>query len=159
MRLDSCLFQVFSLIEVSLNIMKEKTTMFIFLVYLDFQFALTIDQPNPFFSSIRVNYVLTSFVSVKGYTTSYSCKKIFHIHAFFINNTFISNARLKLAKNQTNAKQHPEAELLLLENYSHSWSKNKNIFKKISKRTMYLYSWGYTINHNENEDENEKYIT
>ena len=36
---------------------------------------------------------------------------------FFISNTFISNARLKLAQNQTNAKQHPEAELLLYENY------------------------------------------
>ena len=29
---------------------------------------------------------------------------------------------LKLAKNQANAKQHPEAELLLFENYSHSLS-------------------------------------
>ena len=34
---------------------------------------------------------------------------------FFISNTFISNARFKLAKNQVNAKQHPESELLLLE--------------------------------------------
>ena len=41
---------------------------------------------------------------------------------FFISNTFISNARLNLAKNQANAKQHPEAELLLFENYSHSSS-------------------------------------
>ena len=31
----------------------------------------------------------------------------------------LSNARLKLAKNQENAKQHPQAELLLFENYSH----------------------------------------
>ena len=31
----------------------------------------------------------------------------------------MSNARLKLSKNQANAKQHPEAELLLFENYSH----------------------------------------
>ena len=38
---------------------------------------------------------------------------------FYISNTFISNARLKLVKNQLNAKQHPEAELLLFENYSH----------------------------------------
>ena len=30
----------------------------------------------------------------------------------------MSNARLKLAKNQVNAKQHPEAEFLLFENYS-----------------------------------------
>ena len=29
---------------------------------------------------------------------------------FSISNTFISNASLKLAKNQVNAKQHPEAE-------------------------------------------------
>ena len=35
----------------------------------------------------------------------------------FISNTLISNARLKLAKSQANAKQHPESELLLFENY------------------------------------------
>ena len=39
------------------------------------------------------------------------------IYAFFINNT-----RLKLAKNQAKAKQHPQAELLLLENFSLSLS-------------------------------------
>ena len=39
--------------------------------------------------------------------------------AFFISNISASNARLKLARNQANAKQHPEAELLALENYSH----------------------------------------
>ena len=32
---------------------------------------------------------------------------------FYINNIFISNARLKLVKNQANAKQHLELELLL----------------------------------------------
>ena len=35
----------------------------------------------------------------------------------FISNTVVRNARLKLAKNQANAKQQPEAKLLLLENY------------------------------------------
>ena len=35
---------------------------------------------------------------------------------FFISNTFISNARLKLAKNHAKAKQHLGAELLLFEN-------------------------------------------
>ena len=40
------------------------------------------------------------------------------IHTFFIGNTFIRKTRLKLA----NAKQHPKAELLLFENYSHSSS-------------------------------------
>ena len=39
---------------------------------------------------------------------------------FFISNTFISSARLKLAKNQGKAKQ--QAELLLFENYSLSSS-------------------------------------
>ena len=39
------------------------------------------------------------------------------IHAFFISYTFISNARLKIAINQAYAKQHPEAEHLLFENY------------------------------------------
>ena len=36
---------------------------------------------------------------------------------FFISNICINNAILKLAKNQAKAKQHPEAELLLFENY------------------------------------------
>ena len=31
----------------------------------------------------------------------------------------MSNTRLKLAKNQAKSKQHPEAELILFENYSH----------------------------------------
>ena len=48
--------------------------------------------------------------------------------------TFISNARLKLVKNQANTKQHPEAELLLYENYSHSpstlSSKNNRRYSK-----------------------------
>ena len=34
------------------------------------------------------------------------------LHAFLISKTFKSNARLILEKNQANAKQHPEAELL-----------------------------------------------
>ena len=39
-----------------------------------------------------------------------------HTH-FFISNNFISNIRLKLAKNQTKSREHPEAELLLFEKY------------------------------------------
>ena len=54
---------------------------------------------------------------------------------FYINNNFISNARLKLVKNEANAKQHPEAELMLFENYSHSSStsssKNNRAYPKI----------------------------
>ena len=45
---------------------------------------------------------------------------ICYIHACFISNTFVSNARLKLAKNEANAKQVPDAEPF--ENYSHSSS-------------------------------------
>ena len=50
---------------------------------------------------------------------------------------FISDARLKFPKNQTNAKQHPQAELLLFENYSHSSStlsfKNNRTYSKKKK--------------------------
>ena len=45
---------------------------------------------------------------------------MFKIYAFFISNTFLSNAMLKLAKNQASAKQHSEAELLLFEINSYS---------------------------------------
>ena len=41
---------------------------------------------------------------------------------FFYMQHFHVNARLKLAKNQANAKQHPETELFLFEKYSHSSS-------------------------------------
>ena len=34
----------------------------------------------------------------------------------------MSNSKMKLAKNQANAKQCPETELWLFENYSHSSS-------------------------------------
>ena len=59
--------------------------------------------------------------------TDTTCKEIKNIYKcnympFFISNTFISNARLKLVKNQANAKQHPEAELLLFDSYSYSSS-------------------------------------
>ena len=53
---------------------------------------------------------------------------------FFVSNTFISSATLKLAKSQANIKQHHEAELLLFENYSHSSStlssKNNRVYSK-----------------------------
>ena len=38
--------------------------------------------------------------------------EVFKNTRFFTSNTFISNVRLKLAKNQANDKQHPEAKLL-----------------------------------------------
>ena len=79
------------------------------------------------------------------------------IHTFCIGNTFINNARLKLTKSQVNAKQHPETELLLFENYIHIIIQNNTTYsKKIAIEQVRLYSWDYRINHNENEDENEK---
>ena len=57
---------------------------------------------------------------------------------FFISNTFISNVRLRLPEIQAKAKQHPEAELLLFENYSLSSStlsyKNNKRYSKILHR-------------------------
>ena len=55
-----------------------------------------------------------------------------------MSNTFMRNARLKAAKNQTKAKQHPEPELWLFENYSLSSStlsckSNRWSFKKCTK--------------------------
>ena len=53
---------------------------------------------------------------------------------FFVSNTFTSNVRLKLSKNHTNARQHPEAELLLFKNHSRSsaklLSKNNSTYSK-----------------------------
>ena len=66
-------------------------------------------------------------------------------------------------KNQANAKQNPEAELLLFENYSHSSSKlscknNGTYSKKWAKEQACQYSWKYTNKCNKNEDKNEKKI-
>ena len=53
---------------------------------------------------------------------------------------------MKLAKNQANAKQQPEAELLALENYSHTSStlltNNNNMTdsKKSGNEHVWLYS-------------------
>ena len=73
------------------------------------------------------------------------------VHAVFISNTFISNVALKLAKNQANAKQHPEAELLLMEIIPilHSRYHPKILGHTLKTRTKCL-------NHNENEKEKEK---
>ena len=50
---------------------------------------------------------------------------------------------MKLDKNQAKAKQHPEAELLLFENYSLSSStlssKNRRKYSKKSTKNKYVY--------------------
>ena len=60
------------------------------------------------------------------------------MQAFLINSTFISNARLKLAKYQAKAEQHSEAELLLFENHllsssTFSFENNRRYSKNIQK--------------------------
>ena len=86
---------------------------------------------------------------------------LFEYTHFFISNIFVSNARLKLAKNQANAKQHLEAELWLFENYSHSSStlssKNSRTYSKNKQKNKCVCI--HMINHTENEDEKEKQIT
>ena len=69
--------------------------------------------------------------------------KINKILTFFISNTFISNARLKFEKTQAKAKQRPEAEFLLLENYSLSSfmlssKTNMRYSKKYAKKQVCL---------------------
>ena len=56
--------------------------------------------------------------------------------------TFISNARLKLVKNQVKAKQHLETEILLFENYllfsSVLPSKNNRRYSKEGVKNKYV---------------------
>ena len=62
---------------------------------------------------------------------------------------------MKLAKNQANSKQHPEAGFWLFENCLRSLSiflskNNKTYSKKQAKEKVSLYPLDY-IDHNENE--------
>ena len=78
-------------------------------------------------------------------------------YILFYKEHFYKQHQAEIGKKQVNAKQHPEAELLLFENYSHSSSTvpSKHIrtyFFKKAKLQVCLYSWDYTINHNKNKD-------
>ena len=44
------------------------------------------------------------------------------IDTLFLVYTFMSNAKMKLAKNETNAEQHPELNFQLIDNFSNSSS-------------------------------------
>ena len=63
--------------------------------------------------------------------------KLSKIHALFTNNTFV-----KIAKSQVKAKQHPEAELSLFENYllfsSSLSSKNNTKYSKKCTKIKYV---------------------
>ena len=77
--------------------------------------------------------LLTVAISEKVWGLLFSLFLWCFVHAFFISNTFISNARLKLVESQANAKQHPEAELFLFEKYPHS---SFTLSSKISKNIL-----------------------
>ena len=72
------------------------------------------------------------------------------LNTFFISNIFLSNAKLQLVKNPAKAKQHPEAEILLFENYSFptptlSSKNNRRFSKNVQKRQVSLFKRGYMI--------------
>ena len=72
---------------------------------------------------------------------------------FFKSNTFISNTRVKLAKNEAKATQHPKGELSLFEKYSLSSStlstkNNRRHYKKYTKNNWVCFSgviWFYVM--------------
>ena len=73
---------------------------------------------------------------------------------FYISQSFISKAKLKLAKNSTNTKQYPEAGILLFENSSYSSSnlssKNNRTYSrtystKKAKGQACLHSWNIRL--------------
>ena len=78
---------------------------------------------------------------------------LFQYTLYFVSNTFINNARLKLAENWVKAKTQPEAELLLFENYSLSsstlWTKNdRRHSKKCTKNKCVCFNdviWSMTM--------------
>ena len=81
----------------------------------------TVQLYSGIFRTLRNAFIYRNLVDTPG------------IHAFFISNPFISNARMRLANNQANAKQHPEVEhLLLFENYSYSSSTLSSKLKYVS---------------------------
>ena len=66
---------------------------------------------------IKVGSKIFNLGRSKRLSTKQIAEFLNQLHAFIISNT-----TLKLAKNQANAKQYLEAEILLFENYSHSSS-------------------------------------
>ena len=72
---------------------------------------------------------------------------LIHVRTFFKSKRFISKVRLKLVKNQANAKQHPEAELLLLKLFTFfisstfSTKNNTTYSKKIKEQVWLWINW------------------
>ena len=73
-------------------------------LYLDFYFLLC------FYCIIKRAFLILLFFQAMLY--------YLQLCGFFKSNTFVRKTMLKSAKNQAKGKQHPDAELSLLENYS-----------------------------------------
>ena len=69
--------------------------------------------------------------SRKNNQSKIKAKVLKRIHIFYTSDTFIRNARLKLAKNQAKAQQDTEVELLIFENY---WLSSSILSSKINRR-------------------------
>ena len=68
--------------------------------------------------------------------------KRFRLHAFFYKQHFYKQLQVKIGKkNQANAKQHSEGEILLFENYSSSTlsSTNNRTYSENKENNMYVY--------------------
>ena len=64
------------------------------------------------FNQISIAYIKSLIPHPSHFLASY------YIIQYFISNIFISNASLNMAKNQAKSVQHPDAELLIFQNYS-----------------------------------------
>ena len=86
-------------------------------------------------------YFLLIILSHFGLITPTLFRDVYYMNTrFFMSNTFTSNARLKLTKNQATANQHPEP--LQFQNYS-STLKSKNnwcYFKKSAKHKCVCFN-------------------
>ena len=67
-------------------------------------------------------------------------KTVFLFFFILISKTFISTTKLKLAKNQAKAKQHPQAELLLFENTRFFRSNYSTIHNEVGAKVSNLDS-------------------
>ena len=80
-------------------------------------------------------YLLGGLLLFCSMASSHFSRMRFRIRSFLYKQHFYKNATLKLVKSQAKAKQHPESELLELENYLLSSStlsskNNRRYFKK-----------------------------
>ena len=118
----------------------------LFMLLFKFQFSFTLSQPTVtrkwpskmgisiFFSYVSAGVSCVIWLSLfrldsKVLQCVFKKSANFFTYAlFYISNTFLSNVRLKFAKNQAKAKQHPQTELLLFDNYllSSSMLSSKN---------------------------------